>query len=123
MPANERQYGFWDDRPPAVEPGAGVANRNANYHESKPKHGSQRAAVLKYLAKLPGVGATREAIAEALGMKLSSVCGRVHELIESGEVEETDERRETNSRRRAVVVRVVSGEGLNERSNRVEFEC
>lgn len=105
------QFGFWDNvptaaTPAAVEPGAGVANRNANYHESKPKHGGQRAVVLKYLQKLPGVGATREAIADALAMKLSSVCGRVHELLAEGLIEETDERRETNSRRRAVVVRV-----------------
>ena len=106
----EHQYGFWEDKPPVVEArpeaGAGVANRNKNYHESKPKHGGQAAAVLKYLQKLPGVGATREAIADGLGMKLSSVCGRVCELLAEGLIEETDERRETNSRRSATVVRV-----------------
>jgi hypothetical protein len=106
------QFGFWDNLPTeteaAVEAGAGVANRNKNYHESKPKHGGQRALVLKYLQKLPGVGATREAISEALAMKLSSVCGRVCELLAEGLIEETTERRETSSRRSATVVRVKS---------------
>jgi hypothetical protein len=101
------QMEFWDSQErPTVEVGAGVANRNANYHETKPKHGGQRVTVLEYLQKLPGVGATREAIADALRMKLSSVCGRVHELLAEELVEETNERRETNSRRSAVVVRV-----------------
>jgi predicted transcriptional regulator len=36
---------------------------------------------------------TRSEISETLGMRMSSVCGRIHELIEAGLLKEGDRRR------------------------------
>lgn len=69
----ELQYGLFDDLPnaprPVEQPGAGVANRNANYHESKPRHSGQRALVLRHIANMHNIGATREEIADALSKR------------------------------------------------------
>lgn len=85
-----------------IEAGAGRKNRNRNYHDSKPRHPSQRAKVLQWLDVV--TDATREEIASALGIPLASVCGRVSELVKSGEVVETKNRRETTNGKFAVVL-------------------
>lgn len=48
-------------------------------------HG-QRQVVLDAVAQSGASGLTRNEIAERLGIALSSVCGRVTELLESGDV-------------------------------------
>lgn len=96
---------FADDGGPNVLPGAGVINRNSSYHETRPKHTAQRQLVFRYIQKLDEVGATRHEIAEALGLPLSSVCGRVNELLTLGDVVETDQRR---SKRTVVVAASVA---------------
>ena len=47
----------------------------------------QQRVIVDLLAAHPG-GYTRAEIAEATGLRLSSVCGRCHELLERGVVEE-----------------------------------
>lgn len=52
-----------------------------------PELGRQQRAVVDVLGNHPG-GMTRAEIAQASGLRLSSVCGRVGELLERGAVEE-----------------------------------
>ena len=51
-------------------------------------------------------GATRDELCDALDLKNQTVCPRVLELIASGRVEETKDRRLTRSGRNAYVLRV-----------------
>lgn len=51
----------------------------------------QQRQLVDFLAVHPG-GFTRAELAERTGLRLSSVCGRCHELIASGVVEEASRR-------------------------------
>ena len=56
---------------------------------------TQRERIYRFLEALGPVHvtATRNEIANALGIPLSAVCGRVHELLEAGRIEELERRR------------------------------
>ena len=56
-----------------------------------PELGRQQRTVVDVLGNHPG-GMTRAEIAQASGLRLSSVCGRVGELLERGAVEEAARR-------------------------------
>lgn len=96
--------GYLFDVGPIASPGEGVRNRNDHYRESKPKHSGQRLKVYEFIRTMSVVGATREQIAESLGIPLASVCGRVSELLKCDDVIETAERRPTKSGGTGVVV-------------------
>lgn len=81
----------------------GVINRNEHFAAVQPKCPSQRQRVLEYIESRKR-GATRDEIANALGLPLASVCGRVNELVKSGAVVETDKRRTTSTGGTAVVL-------------------
>jgi hypothetical protein len=111
----ETQGNLFDDSGNAVaadpvvmqsQPGAGVINRNEVFRDTYPRHTGRRAEILRYIAKMADVGATRDEISEALGLPLSSVCGRVNELMNCNPpaVRETNERRMTRYGKPAVVV-------------------
>lgn len=87
------------------EKDAGKRNRNDVYVETLPRHASDRERVLAYLRTIGWRGATRDEVAHVLGMQLSTVCGRMRELIDQEQVIETDERRATRTGASAVVVR------------------
>ncbi len=54
----------------------------AAYHAMRPRLGGQQNQVVGFLARNVHRDYTRSELAEATGMRLSSVCGRVAELIE-----------------------------------------
>ena len=54
----------------------------AAYHAMGPKLGCQQSQVVGFLARNCHRDFTRAELAEAAGLRLSSVCGRVAELIE-----------------------------------------
>lgn len=103
---------FDDDGQPTVmptvtvAPGASVANRNAVYHQTKPRHESCRDRVFRHIKNMATIGATREEIADALNMRLATVCGRVNELItgDNPPVIESTIKRKTRSGSNAVVL-------------------
>lgn len=88
------------------EPHAGAANKARVYRDTKPTHSGARLRVLKHVQRMSSVGATREEIADALGMPLSSVCGRVNELLDPRwpDLVETTQTRPTRFGRPAVVL-------------------
>jgi len=56
---------------------------------------TMREHVRLYLVSRGDYGATRQEIADALGMRLQSVCGRVAELLERTQAVATERRRES----------------------------
>ncbi|QEG40457.1 hypothetical protein [Roseimaritima ulvae] len=83
---------------------AGRANSARNFHAASGRRPRQRERVYAFLLNRRSAGATREQIAEATGIKLSSVCGRVSELIESGDVQQAKEfYRETADHGKALI--------------------
>lgn len=83
---------------------AGKANSANNFHATSERRPSQRERVYAFLLERQAAGATREQISEGTKIKLSSVCGRVSELIESGDVEQSKEfYRETSDGGKALV--------------------
>lgn len=75
-----------------------------------PTAAAQSAAVLAYLRGRGDAGATREEIAAALGIRIASVCARVWQLINahpSPLAVQTEQRRLTQSRRSAYVLKSV----------------
>lgn len=91
---------------PCKRAAAGMVNKARVHRDTKPTHSGVRLRVLKHIQRMASVGATREEIADALGMPLSSVCGRVNELMDPRwpDVVETDQRRLTRYGKPAVVV-------------------
>lgn len=65
-----------------------------NYHEHKRsgKLGDQESLVLGYLRDNSGKNYSRSELANDLGMRLSSVCGRTNTLLELGLIEERTKR-------------------------------
>lgn len=60
-----------------------------------PRGPTMRDHVRLYLVSRGAYGATRQEIADALGMRLQSVCGRVAELLERTQVVATARRRDS----------------------------
>ncbi len=71
--------------------------------QSRPKAPSYRAACLGSVYGRAGAGATNEEVANALGMKIQTVCPRMKELRETGQLVDSAMRRATASGRDAVV--------------------
>lgn len=69
----------------------------------RPKAPSYRAGIVGFVKGRGAQGATNEEICEELGIKLQTVCPRVLELREMGELVDSGRTRETRSRRPAVV--------------------
>jgi len=90
----------------AVQAGAGRANRNEVHRVTKPTHSGQRLLILKHIERMATAGATRDEIADALNLPVSTVCGRVSELLDPRwpDVAETNQRRLTRYGKSAVVV-------------------
>lgn len=88
------------------QPGAGRVNAAQVNRDTKPTHSGQRLRVLKHIERMDSVGATRDEIADALNLPISTVCGRVNELLDPRwpDVFETDQRRPTRYGKPAVVV-------------------
>lgn len=88
------------------QPHAGLINKAQVHRDTKPNHSGQRLRVLKHVERMATVGATRDEIAEALAMPVSSVCGRVDELLDERwpDLVETDQKRPTKFGRPAVVL-------------------
>lgn len=63
--------------------------RNESYQSILSDLPSSQAKVYQAVAERGERGATREEIAQLTGMKLSSVCGRVKELLDSAELNES----------------------------------
>lgn len=84
----------------------GVMNRNDVYFAGRSEHKGVRGQVLAWLRT--NGPATREQIAVGMHRPLSSICGRVNELMAHGDVIETSERRITSAGKTAVVVRAAS---------------
>jgi hypothetical protein len=91
----------WQGGPPAVRCRTSIAAAEAIRDMAPTKRGEVFACV----AKRGEHGATREEIAEALGMRLSSVCGRCRELVELSLLYDTGTTRAGTSGREAVVLR------------------
>jgi predicted transcriptional regulator len=62
-------------------------------HQASGKLGAQQEQILAFLRRPPHQPCTRSEIAEATGIKLSAVCGRVNELLALGDLEELPRRR------------------------------
>ncbi|MBX9609715.1 MAG: hypothetical protein K2Y51_26130 [Gammaproteobacteria bacterium] len=71
--------------------------------EIRPRAQSYRAACLGFVYGRGRAGATNEEVGKALGMKIQTVCPRMKELREAGELVDSQMRRETESGRAAVV--------------------
>jgi hypothetical protein len=54
-----------------------------SYHVMGPKLGEQQRRIVSYLAKYAHRDFTRAELAEGLGLPVSSVCGRVKELMQA----------------------------------------
>lgn len=61
------------------------------YHAFAPEFPRQQRVIVDFLASHPG-DYTRAELAERTGLRLSSVCGRVNELLERGAVQERSRR-------------------------------
>jgi len=89
---------------PAESKDAGLRNRNAVRDTTKPRHGGDRDRVLERLRQLGLMGATRDELSISMVMPLTTVCGRVRELLDVYMIIETDMRRETRHGKTAVVL-------------------
>lgn len=60
---------------------------NYREHKSSGKLGDQSREIVKFLALRTDRDWSRAELAEAMGLRLSSVCGRVNELLHSQHIE------------------------------------
>lgn len=73
----------------------------------KPAAPSMRARVLAFIGESGASGATRQEIADGLGMLIQTVCGRVSELVAVGDIREDEVEGKVRTRdSRAVLVAV-----------------
>lgn len=82
----------------------GRANRNEVYETTQPRHSGDQQRIIEYLTRCGDHGATRDEIAIALAMPLTTVSGRVTELKRLGDVQDTAERRPTRTGSTACVL-------------------
>ncbi|EMI20508.1 hypothetical protein RMSM_02540 [Rhodopirellula maiorica SM1] len=94
----------------------GKRNRDETYRDDSARRPSQRGMVLARIANHGIDGVTREQLADEMGLPLASVCGRVRELKDCGEVVDTPNRRVTRSGKYAAVV--ICREFINPTSQR-----
>jgi len=66
---------------------------NYHAHKSSGRLGKQARALVEFIANHTDRDWSRAELAEQTGLRLSSVCGRVNELIHSGHVEPQANRR------------------------------
>lgn len=71
----------------------GELTRNESYESEQPVAGGKRQVVLSFVKVRGTHGATREEIADGTGLRLSCVCGRVRELLDTEELAESGTRR------------------------------
>lgn len=71
----------------------GELTRNESYESEQPLLSGKCKAVIEFVRARGTFGATREEIAEGTGLRLSCVCGRVRELLDSEQLVESDQRR------------------------------
>lgn len=69
-----------------------LASRNQAYDDSKPRHAGHTATIVAELRRVGAEGATRHQLAARLGLKLSTVCGRVNELKKAELITEGERR-------------------------------
>jgi len=89
------------ERPPAVRSRTSIAAAEAIADMAPTLRGRVYAAI----AARKQSGATREELATELGLRLSTVCGRVAELAEQGLIYDSGTTRTGTSGREAVVMR------------------
>lgn len=65
---------------------------NYHLHRDSGELGRQAAAVLAFIEHMPARDVSRRELAFAMKMELSSVCGRVNELLKAGLLVEGDKR-------------------------------
>lgn len=77
---------------PPLEPGVRDTSVDS-YHEHRDsgKLGKQQQRIVTYMRACPG-GYTRSELAAVMGARLSSVCGRINELIKRGIVHDAPRR-------------------------------
>jgi hypothetical protein len=120
MDAPASTSGIYDDlsfgasrrnKPVASKPlqDAGKLNRNDTYVATAPRHTGDRLRVMNHLESIGAYGATRDELSITLSMPLTTVCGRVRELLDLGAVIETDQRRVTRTGSTAVVLQAARG--------------
>jgi DNA-binding IclR family transcriptional regulator len=80
-------------------------------HRDSGALGAQQLQLVRFLARHCSHDWTRSEIATVSGMRLSSVCGRVNELVAVGVVEELPRRRCTVTGRSAHAVRLSTAQG------------
>jgi len=108
-------YDYQSDKPPARNAApkeskdAGKRNRNETYKTTAPLHTGDRLRVMNRLRSLGDAGATRDELSIGLLMPLTTVCGRVRELLDLEAVIETDQRRITRTGSTAVVLQAARG--------------
>jgi predicted transcriptional regulator len=82
-----------------------IANRNTVYHDTPESHRSSvRQRILDHLRERGP--STREEVAIALGKLVHQISGRFTALLNAGLIEETAEKRPTQTGHQAVVVRI-----------------
>ena len=94
------QAAMRDLRPPFQR---ASATSKAAAEAVRPKTPSYRAGIVGFVKGRGHQGATNEELCEELGIKLQTVCPRVLELREMGELVDSGRTRETRSKRKAVV--------------------
>ena len=72
---------------------AATSIENYKIHRSSGKLGAQSMEILRFMETYPDRDWSRAEIAEHLDMRLSSVCGRVNEMIHSGDLLPSSNRR------------------------------
>lgn len=72
---------------------ASTSIENYREHKSSGKLGKQALALVKFLALHTERDWSRAELAQATGMQLSSICGRVNELIHSMHIEPAPQRK------------------------------
>lgn len=102
----ESQLQFDFDAPATKKPreqtNASSETRREAYESTNIVRDAQRIAL--FLASRREHGATRYEIHVQLGIKYSTVCGRVHDLLEAKRIYSSDQRRQTDTGSNAVVL-------------------
>lgn len=88
------QLTLWDQPPRPGPPAVAVRTSIAAAEAIAGMAGTLRGRVYDYVASRGSTGATRQEIADGLGMKLQTVCGRCGELKDLYLIWEGDEIRE-----------------------------
>lgn len=89
---------------------ASTSIQNYREHRDSGKLGTQARAVLEFFRRLPpGKEFSRLELSRAIDMRLSSVCGRVNELVSAGFLEPAPHRKCNVSGKTVSPVRLVTG--------------